>query len=149
MHYRRLVDTGDVGPAGPKPRRPRPLCSIAECGAPHYAQGWCKTHYRRWKRWGDPFRVETAALAHHGIGPDNAGWRGTEVGYATVHDRLRNQRGRAKNRSCFDCSAPADEWSYLGGAPDERIDARVKFAYSTNLSYYVPRCWSCHRTADA
>jgi hypothetical protein len=30
------------------------ICSIPDCGKPHDARGWCKTHYRRWLRHGDP-----------------------------------------------------------------------------------------------
>ncbi|SFV31327.1 HNH endonuclease [Devosia crocina] len=29
-------------------------CSVAGCGAPHYAKGYCNTHWQRWKRHGDP-----------------------------------------------------------------------------------------------
>jgi hypothetical protein len=32
----------------------RAACSIPACGGPHYAHGWCVTHYRRWQRHGDP-----------------------------------------------------------------------------------------------
>lgn len=30
------------------------LCSIPGCGKPHDARGWCKNHYGRWSRYGDP-----------------------------------------------------------------------------------------------
>lgn len=29
-------------------------CSIENCGRPHEARGWCRMHYSRWKRHGDP-----------------------------------------------------------------------------------------------
>jgi len=29
-------------------------CSIGTCAGPAYARGWCKGHYRRWQRHGDP-----------------------------------------------------------------------------------------------
>lgn len=29
-------------------------CSIRGCGQPHVARGWCRSHYGRWARWGDP-----------------------------------------------------------------------------------------------
>lgn len=32
----------------------RPLCSIIGCSASHLARGYCKTHYYRWRRRGDP-----------------------------------------------------------------------------------------------
>lgn len=30
------------------------VCSIAGCGKRHEARGWCKAHYKRWERHGDP-----------------------------------------------------------------------------------------------
>lgn len=30
------------------------LCSIPDCGKPHLARGWCRAHYQRWKKHGDP-----------------------------------------------------------------------------------------------
>lgn len=30
------------------------ICSIAGCGGRALARGWCKPHYERWQRWGDP-----------------------------------------------------------------------------------------------
>lgn len=31
----------------------KPLCSIPECGKPHYGRGWCRLHYKRWYTHGD------------------------------------------------------------------------------------------------
>jgi len=30
------------------------ICSIDDCGKKHYGNGWCNTHYTRWRRNGDP-----------------------------------------------------------------------------------------------
>lgn len=30
------------------PPRLHRVCSIANCGKPHYGRGWCATHYQRW-----------------------------------------------------------------------------------------------------
>lgn len=32
-------------------------CSIEECGSQHYAKGWCRSHYQRWWRSGDPLGI--------------------------------------------------------------------------------------------
>lgn len=31
-----------------------PVCSIPNCGKPAHCRGWCKQHYTRWRRHGDP-----------------------------------------------------------------------------------------------
>ena len=36
------------------------ICSIEGCGKPHEARGWCKRHYLRWKRHGNPNSGRTA-----------------------------------------------------------------------------------------
>lgn len=30
------------------------ICSVADCGNPHLARGFCNVHYLRWKKHGDP-----------------------------------------------------------------------------------------------
>ena len=35
-------------------QRTKKLCSIDGCDKKHYARGWCRVHYERWKRNGDP-----------------------------------------------------------------------------------------------
>lgn len=51
------------------------LCSIPDCGKPHYANGWCGLHYQRHRRHGDPLGggtgmgaarafLETSVLTH-------------------------------------------------------------------------------------
>lgn len=32
----------------------QPYCSIEDCDGTHYGRGWCKKHYERWVRNGDP-----------------------------------------------------------------------------------------------
>ena len=66
--------------------------------------------------------------------------------YSTVHDRLRNERGRAQNHLCVDCGGQAYEWSYDGLDPEEMIDWGHR--YSTKPEHYAPRCRSCHNRHD-
>lgn len=33
------------------------LCSIDSCTNKHYARGWCRSHYERWSKHGDPLKV--------------------------------------------------------------------------------------------
>lgn len=37
-----------------------PVCSIDECGKPVWARGWCRPHYKRWERHGNPLAGRTA-----------------------------------------------------------------------------------------
>lgn len=37
------------------------LCSIKDCGKPHYGRGWCQKHWARWRRHGDPLAVHSTA----------------------------------------------------------------------------------------
>lgn len=65
-HYRRLLDTGDVG--GPAVRGySNPACSVSGCDRPHKARSFCTGHYRRFMRDGEPgaaeFKPVSAPLA--------------------------------------------------------------------------------------
>ncbi|MEP9384531.1 hypothetical protein [Nocardioides sp. KR10-350] len=72
---------------------------------------------------------------------------GDPESYAAVHSRLQRRRGSAWGWACVDCGEHAEEWSYDGGDPDERVDAKGR-RYSLDLSRYVPRCVPCHRRLD-
>lgn len=71
-----------------------------------------------------------------------------KIGYIAAHHRLRRQRGSATDQSCIDCGEQATDWSYEGGAPDERV-VDDNGPFSLDPSYYVPRCRSCHTKFDA
>jgi hypothetical protein len=77
----------------------RGTCSIEGCDVPHFGRGWCRTHWQRWSRHGDPLyehkprpvldrlwaRVErtptcwlwTGAVGRAGYGQIRLGPRGT------------------------------------------------------------------------
>jgi hypothetical protein len=70
-----------------------------------------------------------------------------ELGYSAVHKRL----GDVSVHRCTDCGEQAHDWSYIGGSPDEKVDQRRRSGsgvYTTDLSYYVPRCRDCHMKLD-
>lgn len=35
------------------------VCVIDGCGRSHEAHGWCRMHYKRWAKWGDPLFTMT------------------------------------------------------------------------------------------
>lgn len=41
-------------------RRAQIVCTIAGCGQPHDAKGFCRSHYKRWRLHGDPLMVKLA-----------------------------------------------------------------------------------------
>lgn len=38
--------------------RTRTFCEVDDCGAPSVGRGMCKKHWQRWRKWGDPRRVD-------------------------------------------------------------------------------------------
>jgi HNH endonuclease len=46
-------------------------CSISECPGDRYARGWCRAHYARWQRHGDPL----AGRVRRGLTVDERFWR--------------------------------------------------------------------------
>lgn len=134
MHYQRAVNGKDMDapPKGVKPES----CIHGACPQPVYAKGLCQQHYER-QRAGidmdDPRRPRI----------DNPG-------YATIHARLKCDRGKASAHACIDCGGPARDWSYDHADSDERIEILrgCRVAYSTDLDHYQPRCKSCHQRFD-
>lgn len=56
MHWGRWKRNGNPATLRHHPRAGR-ACSIGECVGPPYAHGWCKVHYTRWWKHGDPLGV--------------------------------------------------------------------------------------------
>lgn len=42
-----------------------PICKIIWCQEPHYAQGFCKNHYRRWLRKNTPMSGEADSMSEY------------------------------------------------------------------------------------
>jgi hypothetical protein len=138
-HYLTARRRGEI------PRVKTVACSIEECEGIAEKRGWCVRHYMLWWRYGDP----TLAPRHgyrYPVGPAHPMWRGDDVGWSGVHNRLRSLFGKAAEHRCTDCHGPAAEWSYDNSDPDERPSAHGP--YSLDLSRYTPRCVTCHRRFD-
>jgi len=41
------------------------ICSIEECSAVPFGHGWCRKHYSRWYRHGDPLTLLKTGITHH------------------------------------------------------------------------------------
>lgn len=86
-------------------------------------------------------------------GPFSPTWKGDDAGYAAAHDRVTTfHEGPATDHGCVhDCGRQAWHWSYNGGDPDARVETSgpcAGLAYSLDLSFYAPRCRSCHKLHD-
>lgn len=77
--------------------------------------------------------------------------RAEVVGYTTVHERLKSDRGSASSYACADCGNPAQHWSYDHADPNELVDFKLTsrgIAYSLDQNRYQPRCVPCHKIFD-
>jgi hypothetical protein len=106
-------------------------CTVPDCAERHVARGYCRPHYVRWRRHGDPHAE--VPVAHRVRGA---------VSYWSTHQRVRAQRGPATAQRCAQCHAPAAVWSYDGTDPDERTDSTRGRRYSLDPGRYRPRCRS-------
>jgi len=107
----------------------------------------CSTHYTRWAKHGDPLVVlKTGRKPGYGAS-EHGMYRGDKVGYHGAHKRIYRLRGPASSRPCADCGKQAQQWSYDGADPDERIDLG-RGAFSLDPERYQPRCIRCHKTHD-
>lgn len=123
-------------------------CSIDGCEATAHARGWCNRHYLRWKKHGDPLRVDPPHTLPIMRGADNPKWKGDRAKYGAVHRRLHRYRGKASDHQCQQCSAQAEDWAYSRQDPNELMDEATGFPYSTDLKQYWPLCRPCHYRLD-
>lgn len=181
-HYQRWLRHGDpLG--GHQYRKHTDVCSVDDCGSPFYAKGYCVKHYSRWRAHGDATVVHVQSKSTCGVdgcdvdahakgmcsshysrfvkygNPTTKGNPGRKrkavVTNSGAHRRIQYDRGRASGQSCVDCGEAAQEWSYVGGDPNEmsetfitRSGGTTTVRYSGNPNYYVPRCVPCHRAFD-
>jgi len=115
-------------------------CGVDGCPEDRpYGYRYCHMHAARIARHGNPdARYDNAGKP----GESNPNWRGDEVGYGGVHQRLYRIRGSAKDYDCA-CGRVAAQWAYVGPRePGQRQP------HSADLSLYEPMCVSCHKRFD-
>jgi hypothetical protein len=109
----------------------RGVCEIDDCEKPHAGLGWCKEHYDRSLRSGDPATVYMVR---------------DDVGYGAAHWRVYAARGSASGRTCSGCGGSAAHWAYDHADQDERASDRGSF--SLDIGHYRPMCVPCHKRFD-
>lgn len=76
------------------------LCSVSDCGKPHFCRTWCRTHYGRWRRNGDPLSCKERNVplkwlndAISSAGDDCLMWPfgRTGMGYGAVYPKGERQ----------------------------------------------------------
>ncbi|OTR21927.1 hypothetical protein [Mycobacteroides abscessus] len=118
---------------------PRTKCVISGCGFRRSENGVCGAHLRK---------LIESSWDIEGIGF----WMlDGEIGYESVHGRLRALRGTAREHECAECGRQASDYSYDHEDPDELIGMTERLAiakYSLDLGHYQALCRSCHRKRD-
>lgn len=147
-HWSRWRKTGDPGSATIRERLPAAdACQHPGCERKPWAKAYCKLHYYRWRRTGDPGLVRKSPGWRGATGPAHPCWKGDSISYDGAHTRVYATRGAAKDHPCVDgCGRQAEHWSYTYADPNQLSDPQGP--YSTDPSFYVPRCRSCHRLHD-
>ena len=81
------------------------VCSIPGCGKPARARGWCNTHWRRWRRHGDPTVVILSGWRKTQPDPEPPGLYTWSVRYTrtTLHRVTYTV-------SCGDCGDTLGQW---------------------------------------
>ncbi len=151
MHYRRWKRNGD--PLARQRVSREGQCEIEGCTDPVNARRMCSKHYERVHKYGDPDADFSSPFPPGSAHPQ---WIASgQIGYSSVHSRLRRMRGLAANLLCIDCGLPADDWSYNHSGVDEyEVETQgvnghtYTLKYSTDITQYDPRCKSDHTTFD-
>lgn len=126
-------------------------CAIEDCERRWYCRDWCRPHYTRWSKYGDPLgtpppkpTVTQCAIedctklryqAHWLCGShymrqyrygdplaDMRPPRRMDITYRTAHERISVDRGKADEHECAECGGQASQWAYRHGSADERVE---------------------------
>jgi len=96
-------------------------CTIEGCARPHYARGWCNTHYKRWwKRGGHPLDRQSGKL----------GWIGPHVPHALRSPRTTDlywAAGFLEGEGCFSHGSDGTESVLASQVQREPLERLVAF----------------------
>lgn len=139
-HYKRMWRTGS--PTGSIPRLKQRACDVEGCGAQVKARGLCANHYARQLRGQDPHVPPVLS------GPRSWKWAPRDsLDYDAMHERLKQQRGRAREYMCICCGERAQEWAYQHTDPEPLV-SQHGCLYTDDVMAYEPMCRTCHRAYD-
>lgn len=98
------------------------LCAIDDCGSAVHCKGWCKRHYERWRRHGDPCKS---------LRRPNQDWA---------------QVLEAGEKTCSRCGVirPLDDF----GIDKSRKDGRTRYCYDCQRDYATPSRESADMSHD-
>ncbi|MBT1630442.1 hypothetical protein [Curtobacterium flaccumfaciens] len=143
-HYERMKKYGDVETFRPDATRG---CGIDGCARAHYARGWCRLHADRERKTGNPMQMKPHySPMKDAFGDRNPSWRGEDVGYFGLHQRLG--KDPASNYACVACGNRAEHWAYDHNDPSARVSEEGLEYSVLGSQHYQPMCVSCHRQFD-
>lgn len=125
------------------------LCGVEDCNRPHHGHGFCQTHAKRLKLFGD-VQADKPVKDREWTRQPRPG-RGSEISaYKSAHRRVWRTKGRASKYRCALCGKRAVHWAYDGEDPDERIGhySGSLLVFSTDPDHYQALCAKCHRRED-
>lgn len=152
-------------------------CSVDDCDKPHHSRGWCKRHYVRWLRHGDPLAGGPLIDRPSGVcSIEGCDRRYVAHGFCVTHyDRWRTHGDplhggevqpvtrevvgyHAAHYRVRNARGPADQHacvdcgrtavSWSYDHNDPSALVEDGAPYSLDPSHYDPRCGSCHQLFD-
>ncbi len=75
-------------------------CAVEHCSAPVSCKGWCRAHYRRWQRWGDPLGGRSGPRLCSIDGCDEKHYG---LGWCSAHYAAARRKSSQRATACSRC----------------------------------------------